>query len=823
MPSRSSFYSTTTALLFSAFLAIGLSAWIRKTWSRRPPQGTSTPSFKGNGKHTPRPHFIAFSVPYLCRSAPYDYNPRGFWDFPERKGWMLDGKGEHRKFPNEIIWDLHDLDSQYACRQRSIPEEMLSRRPQDSLTLKCYRIDGSVSTPAEEVAFLQAWLFFGVIAEVSSICGLCGSSVETRCVNFVQDPLSMVSTSVLNDFVTEWLASLDACNAKEQADRIACMLNVVKHVMSLQTIISTYGDPKKVETRTLAYSECKVLLSIRLALRAVLLTLLKSRRCDMSEIRFLMNPQIQQSFPAKWDELKDFASKELLASGWCRSECKLLERMDGSYNFFATCIPRWPMDHSRCNDFMCLADQINEDHYVQAHVGPQCHCESVVLDPEKLRSILEKGKVPRVFIEDDDELTVSEDHHYVAISHVWSHGLGNPSENSLPLCQIRRLRKHTSSLQGSKACRPAVWIDTLCIPVAKHLRAYRKKAIELMGNTYRHADAVLVLDRELQHIDTQQVSPLESDIVMAFVGWTRRLWTLQEAALAQKLHVQVLDRPEPIQPALDETEMLVSQVCCREDIGELIRDRIPPLSVLRKSTEVETNDFGGGFSIVVTRTALQSLSFAVKHRSTSKMEDEAVILAITLGMDVKDLVDIPDVDGRMAKFLQMTRDVPSDIVFGDWERIGRAPYRWAPRSLLNFPIFRLESFGPPGTCDSEGLHATYKGFIFYSAACRRPVGSKYFAIDRASEIKYEFDVLGATSEVQLPERPALIFRPQDINGDVAIVDMDQTNVARDSSEPLVVHVVGYLQLVASGSLSDIKPGDMLEGTMTSNTQAWIIT
>ncbi len=408
----------TPALVFSAFFAIAFSAWILKSWSRRALQGRSTPSFKGNGKHAPRPHFMAFSVPYLCRSVPYDYDPRGFWDFPERKGWMLDGKGEHRKFPNEIVWDLHDLDSQYACRRRSIPEEMLARRPQDSLTLKSYRIDGSVSTFAEEVAFLQAWLFFGVIAEVSSICGLCGSSVEAKCVNFVQDGPSMVSTSVLNDFVTEWLASLNACNAEEQADRIARMLNVVKHVMSLQTIISTYGNPKKAETQALAYSECKVLLSIRLALRAVLLTLLKSRRCYLSQIRFLMNPQIQQSFPARWDELKDFASKELLASGWCRSEGKLLERMDGSYNFFATCVPRWPMDHSRCNDFMCLADQINENHYVQAHVEPHCRCESVVLDPEKLRSILEKGKVPRVFIEDDDKLTVSEDHHYVAISHV---------------------------------------------------------------------------------------------------------------------------------------------------------------------------------------------------------------------------------------------------------------------------------------------------------------------------------------------------------------------------------------------------------------------
>ncbi len=258
----------------------------------------------------------------------------------------------------------------------------------------------------------------GVIAEVSSICGLCGSSVEAKCVNFVQDGPSMVSTSVLNDFVTEWLASLNACNAEEQADRIARMVNVVKHVMSLQDYYFHVWQSKEGGNASVGILRMQgpPLHTPRPSGGLIDVAQIEAMRFVPDSL--LMNPQIQQSFPARWDELKDFASKELLASGWCRSEGKLLERMDGSYNFFATCVPRWPMDHSRCNDFMCLADQINENHYVQAHVEPHCRCESVVLDPEKLRSILEKGKVPRVFIEDDDKLTVSEDHHYVAISHV---------------------------------------------------------------------------------------------------------------------------------------------------------------------------------------------------------------------------------------------------------------------------------------------------------------------------------------------------------------------------------------------------------------------
>jgi hypothetical protein len=66
--------------------------------------------------------------------------------------------------------------------------------------------------------------------------------------------------------------------------------------------------------------------------------------------------------------------------------------------------------------------------------------------------------------------------------------------------------------------RPALWLDTLCIPVTKSLREYRNKAIGLLGKTYEIADSVLVLDRELEQINTQRVSLLEQDLMMSFSG-----------------------------------------------------------------------------------------------------------------------------------------------------------------------------------------------------------------------------------------------------------------------------------------------------------------
>jgi hypothetical protein len=92
--------------------------------------------------------------------------------------------------------------------------------------------------------------------------------------------------------------------------------------------------------------------------------------------------------------------------------------MDGSYEFFATSLKRRKMDHSGCGDFRCLANQVNEDGYNTVHVQSECQCHSVAVDPEDLRAILMRGAVPRILVSDDYQLIVSEDHPYIAISHV---------------------------------------------------------------------------------------------------------------------------------------------------------------------------------------------------------------------------------------------------------------------------------------------------------------------------------------------------------------------------------------------------------------------
>jgi hypothetical protein len=77
--------------------------------------------------------------------------------------------------------------------------------------------------------------------------------------------------------------------------------------------------------------------------------------------------------------------------------------------------------------------------------------------------------------------------------------------------------------------------------VARQYQEYRWQAIELIAETYRNAQRVLVLDSEMQ---LASVKGERAELIMRLYcsAWMRRLWTLQEGVLASKnLHVQLSD------------------------------------------------------------------------------------------------------------------------------------------------------------------------------------------------------------------------------------------------------------------------------------------
>ena len=103
-------------------------------------------------------------------------------------------------------------------------------------------------------------------------------------------------------------------------------------------------------------------------------------------------------------------------------------------------------------------------------------------------------------------------------SHVWSDGMGNLHQKSLPRCQIIRLKALVDDLTWSKGRTwdrlnkaqlgkfwrrlrgrtVAFWLDTLCIPVGSEYKKFRSLAMRLTYKAYVSGLDVLVLDSELQ-------------------------------------------------------------------------------------------------------------------------------------------------------------------------------------------------------------------------------------------------------------------------------------------------------------------------------------
>ena len=74
-----------------------------------------------------------------------------------------------------------------------------------------------------------------------------------------------------------------------------------------------------------------------------------------------------------------------------------------------------------------------------------CNCAFVGPDPAQIRALIDNGDVPLIYASMKGRTIQLEvqraafDVPYIAISHVWSGGLGNQKSLSLPTCQLQRI------------------------------------------------------------------------------------------------------------------------------------------------------------------------------------------------------------------------------------------------------------------------------------------------------------------------------------------------------------------------------------------------
>ena len=570
------------------------------------------------------------TVPYVCKK-PYDGGP--FLTYPVRENKpevIVDSANGAGKLP---FWEY----------QKNHP------------------------TPNEEFeAFCQTWLFFGLINELlGSIC----EWTDFVLPNKVGD-CEIISTSRLPGLIEIWVKSIEDGFSTTTYGHVAACLRVV------------------FDTLRAARSEFNPRIKFCIASVSELFAYAANKAFGIE------NLVLNNKCPAKWRVLFENTPwiERWRRSGWCPSQIEILLRssitLHSLYFFASLQVPVSSGRHGLCGIQKCIAYQTDLTDYETQHRVKECKCKKLSVDLSRLIAVLSAGGLPLLRIRESkalDDLSLDivasqPDTHYVALSHVWADGLGNPKANSLPRCQLLHLSNLARSLRArlslqSPGTELLLWCDTLCCPINPQWA--RNQVLAHMKDIYEQATCVLVLDASLQTYESEGMGPEEICARIIASGWMRRLWTLQEGALPAvkgRLWFQFYDQPINLQLIKQQMNRLMKDLS-RGELAIAILSRIHTFTTF---FDRDCNDLGAD---------LGTVDAALQHRSVSVSSDEPLLIGTLLGLDVTAILNGSEktrIHRMWSLMPTAVRGLPIDILFRLGPRLREEGYRWAPSSMLYY-------------------------------------------------------------------------------------------------------------------------------------------
>ncbi|KAG0638543.1 hypothetical protein HOY80DRAFT_1047420 [Tuber brumale] len=610
-------------------------------------------------------------IPCLCE--PNSYDKEGFFDFPTRQGWFFDLTG--------------------------------GSGPQ--------RIDGDeVPSSAVKGAFLQSWLFFGMLYEVLRLLDV---EVDLEdCVVRNQDGTKRcITTYQLRKYFE---GCIQRGKAPSRVPREAALTDIAKILRRVDSTIRAYSDT--LSSRTWRLSDALPLDTV-LSILVLGESLLNVTRLAMP---LPGNDQsILRGVGFAW--ARNPLEHRMRGAGWCVSTMTMLHTLLDATGLYYASRLRLPthsgqQSHRECTAQQCFANHVDEATYQTQHVERCRGCEHISIDVGKVAEVIGQGKTPIVSINcrdadsdhPDIQLEVITSAPYIAISHVWAHGLGNAQANSLPRCQLARIKRMVSGIHPmnptDSASELGIWMDTLCIPVARHLKPLRKLSIARLEETYRNADQILVVDKDLMSA-SRFASRIEKATRLLCSSWMRRLWTYQEAVVSnlhpncEKLQIQFSDGPVTFHSlCADPISLCHSEMAINSLLLAL------PLT--------------GSVSFMFS-----TLSRALRYRTTSRQSDEALCLTAVLGHDVSKVIATDNTEERMTIFYSFIDTVPAEIIFGKAPRLQIDGYRWAPISFLQQITQIAVAQGLDAARDVHGVYVTFPALQFLSIGPPKNLGNHF--------------------------------------------------------------------------------------------------
>ena len=427
---------------------------------------------------------------------------------------------------------------------------------------------GGAFSQFDQAWFIQGWLYFGLLREVF------GQDLEVQ--DFIR-PASPGRASVTGLVVS-------TAQLKEHMGRFdrrqASVLDVVFRAATSENcrvhrlLRFTIEECNRLDYKTGSYD---------VHLPAIMLSIqLLVQRLQQLGVGYLPRQHRRLDIPWQCPLSLETIRKHMVrqSNAWCPHQVqRLLETFSYQTLVYLAEMKRnvgpW-FDHRRCFlETRCVGYNIDDKTFRGKHVDG-CHgCSHVEAPLNDMYTILEDGGIPvlrcRRMATAPDDISLSYERlssssRYVAISHVWSDGLGTPSKNSVPRCQlnclvdkvqravkykVKRRWRGPSRAQIEDASSPTddtlLWLDVYCVPASSRVERMvrlKRAAIDRMVPTYALARLTLVLDYELQNLKLTDRDPLNAAAEEEFLarvvisGWRTRCWTHQEHQVSRRVLFQ---------------------------------------------------------------------------------------------------------------------------------------------------------------------------------------------------------------------------------------------------------------------------------------------
>ena len=518
-----------------------------------------------------------------------------------------------------------------------------------------------------------------------------------------------ITTARLQEYYVEWKKRDYSLKDSGPGGKETLLTRTTPYLKEANLIIlelcRRFGNRELPHSQSQASSA--ISLQLLLSLQLVGSALTRARRIIYGPYLGTMQDKI--SYHYLWGHSK-LMQVHMLELGWCPSVVATFGTKQPDAQCYAATLkaPKVKKDHSHCSERRCMGNQVDEEDYEVTHISRGCKCAFVGPVLEKVVSIIQNGGIPLLSLLADvlvvtdasichESLDLVEYQYgmrYVAISHVWKDGLGNPLQNSIPSCQFDRLRRIVRELYADRRGAmtkfqdaetqngnirypeelPPIWIDTLCVPVRGELQDVRTKAISSLRDVYKKSDKVIVIDEELQQISLDKISwnKPSSDRVevlfrFAMSGWNSRLWTLQEGRLGDDVYLLLRDG------ILSAKDLFFRSAIDSDKLHNINEDAITLLSDMCMAHHDPS---------CPQELVLGGMVLGLRNRQTSRESDETICLTNMLLGDPAPLVNT-ECEQRMPTFLISLQGIPPGILFMGEPRSRELGFRWSPTSFLH--------------------------------------------------------------------------------------------------------------------------------------------